>query len=84
MTLNYDRMGTFTLPFEFIEDCEPDYWAELMGSLIIVDVEMDINTQRVVYTAISEKFSEIAENLQVPQYIPIWNREEGRVVFHRV
>lgn len=84
MIFNYDKIGTFSLSFEFIEDATPEYWSALMGEVVIVDAEIDMEHDKIIYTAISEKFSDLAEDIQVPRYIPGWNREEGRVVFTRI
>ena len=77
MTLDSSRMGTFVVTFDLIENVEEGYWPALMGDVVIVDAEVDCFCNQIVYTAISEKFSELTDTAQVPRYMPIWNHEEG-------
>ena len=78
MTLDSSRMGTFVVTFDLIENVEEGYWPALMGDVVIVDAEVDCFCNQIVYTAISEKFSELTDTAQVPRYMPIWNSEEGQ------
>ena len=83
MTIDHNKMGTFMVEFETIEDTPRDTWATLMSDLVIIDAELDLESNRIVYTAISDRFSELTEIAQVPRYVPSYNQEEGRFVWIR-
>ena len=86
MTLDPNRIGTFVLHFEAIESADKDFWASLMGEVVIVHAEVSPPEEfghQVCYTAISDRFSELAEDAEIPLYEFTWNREEGHFTWRR-
>ena len=83
MTLDHSRIGTVLFTFSTIENTPKDTWATLMSDLVIVDVDVDMEKKRVIYVAISGKFSELTDTAKVPHYVPSFNEEEGRFIWRR-
>ena len=84
MTLDSNRIGTFAITFDLIKDMDKSRWSDLMSDVVIVDAELDQDTGHIVYTAISERFSDLADIAPVPRYIATWNREEGHFTWRRL
>lgn len=84
MILDFTRLGKFSVSFDAIQESEPDIWRALMGEVAIIQAEVDFDSEEVHYVGSSKRFSKTLSSVQLPQYEPVWNAEEGRFAWRRV
>ncbi len=74
------RIGQFSLDYSFIEN-EPEKVRELMGQCIIVRAEYMLNSDRIEYTALCDKFEEVEKGHGAPNYY--LTIETGKLILNK-
>lgn len=62
-----NRLGKFEVSFEMINNCSVTVGA-IMAECIVLNVELFAFNGKAIYTAISNRFEEVEEGMQIPTY----------------